>query len=168
MSKGQNINFKLKIYKKLLDAIYPSFSVSENIIFKGIINSNESNTQFVLDAPFIKYKENQFEKLHFEIDTKNTLFNSYLSVKNISNKYFKGKDFNLISTKLKDTLFFRSEFNGKSDSKSKFEVNFYHTAENQGISYFGVKKSIIPIISKAWTINPENLNNQKISYSLKK
>ncbi len=167
VTSKQNVKFKLKIYKKLLDAMYPSFSISENITLNGIINTNESSSKLILDTPLIRYKEVQFEKLHFEFDTKNPLLNSYLSVKNISNKYFKGKDFNLVSTKKRDTLFFHSEFQGPTSSKSPFEVNFYHTNDNKGTSYFGFKKSIIPLGISVWTVNPLDLSNQKISYSTK-
>ena len=167
VSKKQNINFKLIIREKLINALYPNFSISENITLTGIINSNKSSSKLVLDTPLMKYKETQFEKLHFEIDTKNPLFNSYLSIKNISNEYYKGKDFNLISTKLRDTLFFRSEFLGANPSKSPFEVNFYHTTEKDGNSFFGIRKSTIPLGADIWTINPNDINNQKISYSSK-
>ncbi|MFL2598103.1 MAG: translocation/assembly module TamB domain-containing protein [Flavobacteriaceae bacterium] len=165
VSKKQNINFKLIIREKLINALYPDFSISENITLTGVINSNKSSSKLALDTPLMLYKETQFEKLHFEIDTKNPLFNSYLSIKNISNEYYKGKDFNLISTKLRDTLFFRSEFQGANSSKSPFEVNFYHTTEKDGNSFFGIRKSTIPLGADIWTINPNDINNQKISYS---
>jgi hypothetical protein len=167
LPKKQNIDFKIIIQEKLIDALYTNFSISENITLNGIINSNKSTVKFALDTPLMRYKEIQFEKMHFEIDTKNPLFNSYLSIKNISSDYYKGKDFNIISTKLRDTLFFRSEFQQASSSKSPFELNFYHTTEKDGFSFFGIRKSIIPLGSDIWTINPNDINNQKISYSPK-
>ena len=39
-SKGQHLTFDLKIHKKLLDALYPDFSISKNIILKGKIASD--------------------------------------------------------------------------------------------------------------------------------
>jgi hypothetical protein len=162
--QGQSVTFKLKIYEKLLDALYPSFSISENIALNGKIDSAEGRSQFVLDAPLLRYKDIQFQKLHFQVDTKNPIYNTFLSVAQVSHEYYKGKDFNLISTKLRDTLFFRSEFEGTSRTKSSFEVNFYHTRESNGTSHFGVKKSVVPLGSDTWTINPENSNKQKLSY----
>ena len=49
--QGQSVTFKLKIYEKLLDALYPSFSISKNIALNGKIDSAEGRSQFVLDAP---------------------------------------------------------------------------------------------------------------------
>jgi hypothetical protein len=164
VAQDQEVFFKLKIYEKLLDALYPSFSISENIALNGKIDSAQGRSQFVLDAPLLRYKDIQFQKLHFQVDTKNPIYNTFLSVAQVSHQYYKGKDFNLISTQLQDTLFFRSEFEGTAAAKSPFEVNFYHTRESNGTSHFGVKKSVVPLGSDTWTVNPENNNKQKLSY----
>ena len=165
ISINQKIHFKLKIYKKLLDALYPSLSISENINLNGNIDSEKSYAQIVLDAPLIKYKEIQFENINFQIDTKNPLFNSFLSVGNFSNNYFKGKDFNLTSSKMRDTIFFNSKFKGDKNSTSPFEINLYQAFKKDGSSSLGFKKSIIPIGSDTWTINSTNGDGQIISYS---
>ena len=167
VTPAQKVSFKLKVYKKLLDALYPSFSISGNIALRGNINSDRQRSQLVLDAPLMRYNDIQFQKLHFQVDTKNPLYNTFLHVENVSHKYYKGKDFNLISTKLRDTLFFRSEFKGPKTAKIPFEVNFYHNREADGTSHFGFKKSIVPIGNGTWTLNPTDVNNQKISYDLK-
>ncbi len=164
-SINQKMHFKLKIYKKLLDALYPSFSISENITLNGNIDSEKSHTQMVLDAPLIKYKEIQFQNINFQIDTKNPLFNSFLSIGNFSNNYFKGKDFNLKSSKMRDTIFFNSKFKGDITSTSPFEINFYQAFKKDGSSSFGFKKSIIPNGSDKWTINSTDGDGQIISYS---
>jgi hypothetical protein len=166
VTPAQKVSFKLKVYKKLLDALYPSFSISENIALRGNINSDRQRSQLVLDAPLMRYNDIQFQQLHFQVDTKNPLYNTFLHVENVSHKYYKGKDFNLISTKLRDTLFFRSEFKGPETAKIPFEVNFYHNREVDGTSHFGFKKSIVPIGNGTWTLNPTDGNNQKISYDL--
>jgi hypothetical protein len=164
--KNQKLSFKLTIFKKFLDALYPDFSISDNIILNGTISSDVKDSQIVLDAPFIKWNELKLEKIHFQIDTKNPIYNSFLNVGYVSHKYYSGKDFNLISTKLNDTLYFRSEFISEKRNEFPFELNFYHSLQQNGISHFGLKKSKIPLGSDVWTLNPENTNHQKLSYSL--
>ena len=164
VAEDQKVSFKLKIYKKLLDALYPSFSISENITLNGRINAEEGRSQFVLDAPLLRYQDIQFQQLHFQVDTKNPIYNTFLSVAQVSHNYFKGKDFNLISTRLRDTLFFRSEFESASELKTPFDVNFHHTREPNGNSHFIVKKSVVPLGSDTWTINQNNTNQQKLSF----
>ncbi len=163
--KNHKIKFNLNIYKKLLNTLYPNFSTINNVVLNGNINSNDSIAKFVIDAPLIKYKQIQLENLHFEFDTKNPSQNSYLSITNISNKFFNGNNLNLTSVKENDTLFFHSEFQGANFSKSLFNVDFYHSNNKNGFSHFGIKKSTIPIGTKSWTINPKDLDNQKISLS---
>ena len=167
VSPDQKVSFKLKVYKKLLDALYPSFSIAENITLRGNINSAKQRSLLVLDTPLLRYNDIQFEQLHFQVDTKNPLYNTFLNVKKVSHKYYSGNAFNLISTQLRDTLFFRSEFEGPKIANTPFEVNFYHTREADGTSHFGVKKSVVPIGSDIWTLNPKDSNNQKISFDSK-
>ena len=164
--KNQSLTFNLKIYEKLLDALYPDFSISENISLKGTIGSNINNSIITLDAPLLRWDTAQLENLHFQIDTNNPIYNTFLSVDKLSHPYFKGKEFNMISTKLMDTLFFRSEFTKQAEDQKPFEVNFYHTLEAGVISHFGLKKSILPLGTDSWIVNPENLTNQKISYNV--
>lgn len=165
--KGQELRFNLKIYKKLLDALYPEFSISENISLKGKIASDLKSSNVTLDAPLLRWNSLQLEQLHFQIDTKNPIYNTFLSVERITQDYLKGRSFNMISTKLKDTLFFRSEFTNELKEQTPFEVNFYHTMAEDGTSFFGFKKSKFPLGKDTWTLNPEDSPNQKISYNAK-
>jgi len=160
----QEVNFKLNIYEKLLDALYPDLSISENISLKGSINTEKLPSQLLLDAPLLRYNDIQFEQLHFQLNTNNPLYNTFLSVDNISHPAFNGKRFNMISTEVNDTLFFRSEFEAVGEGVSLYEANFYHTKESKGTSHFGIKKSSIPIGKDTWIINPKNTTQQKISY----
>lgn len=163
--KGQELSFKLKIYKKLLDALYPEFSISENISLKGNISSDFKGSNLTLDAPLLKWNSLQFEQLHFQIDTKNPIYNTFLSVDRITQEYIKGRAFNMISTKLKDTLFFRSEFTNEAKEQNPFELNFYHTMGQDGTSYFGFKKSKFPLGKEIWVLNPDDTPNQKVSFN---
>ena len=164
--KGQELTFNLKLYKKLLDALYPDFSISENISLKGTIDSDIKNSNITLDAPLLRWDTAQLENLHFQIDTNNPIYNTFLSVDKLSHPYFKGKAFQMISTELKDTLYFRSEFTKQGEENTPFEVNFYHTMDEDIISHFGLKKSILPLGLDSWVVNPEDIENQKISYNL--
>jgi len=164
VSKNQEVSFKLKIYEKLLDALYPSFSITENITMNGSINTEKLPSQIVLDAPLLRFKEFQFEQLHFQLNTNNPLYNTFFSVDHFSHPKFKGKTFNLISTQVNDTLFFRSEFETSNEQTALYDVNFYHTREKDGTSHFGIKKSVLPIGKDTWVINPKNTAQQKISY----
>ena len=114
-SEGQYLSFKLKIYEKLLDALYPSMSISENIFLKGRLASDFMRSEVTLDAPILRWNDLELQNIHFQLDTKNPLYNTFLSVSDLKHDYYSGSDFNMISTQLRDTLYFRSEFLGSKN-----------------------------------------------------
>ena len=167
VTKNQYLKIKVKIFKKLLDAIYPDFSLTENIILDGEITSNLSDSQLTLKTPYIKYRDIQFENLNFSINPNNKVNNSKFSVDKLSHPYFKSTEFNLTSKKIKDTIFFQSNFKNALITNDTFKLNFYFNKDSLGISNFGIKRSTIPIGPNIWTINPNNNDIQRIIYNQK-
>ena len=167
VTKNQYLKIKVTIFKKLLDAIYPDFSLTENIILDGEITSNLSDSQLTLKTPYIKYRDIQFENLNFSINPNNKVNNSKFSVDKLSHPYFKSTEFNLTSKKIKDTIFFQSNFKNALITNDTFKLNFYFNKDSLGISNFGIKRSTIPIGPNIWTINPNNNDIQRIIYNQK-
>ena len=167
VTKNQSLKVNIKIFKKLLDALYPDFSLTENIILDGEITSNLSDSQLTLKTPYINYRDFQFENLNFSINHTNNVNNSKFSVDKLSHPYLKSTEFNLTSKKIKDTIFFQSNFKNALKTKDTFKLNFYFIKDSLDISNFGIKRSTMPIGPNIWTINPNNNNNQKIAYNQK-
>ena len=150
-----------------MNALYPNSLIPQNIIIEGLIDSKNNFGKLIIDAPLFEYNEIKFNQIHFEANTTNPDYNSLLSVKNISNKYFKLSDFKLTSKKISDSLYFKSEFEANDDS-GFYQINIYHTQDKFKNSHFAIKKSTIPLGQNDWVVNPENLNNQNLSYYPKK
>ena len=115
----------------------------------------------------MRWKDIQFQNIHFQIDTNNPIYNTFLNIEEFSHEYYTGSDFNMISTKLSDTLYFRSEFLKDKKTEIPFEINFYNTQSDNGISIFGLKKSELLIGNDVWIINPLDDPLHKLSYSAK-
>ena len=167
VTKNQSLKINIKIFKKLLDALYPEFSLTENIILDGEIVSNLRDSQLTLKTPYINYKGFQFENLNFRINPNNNKNNSKFSVDKLSHPFFKSTEFNLTSKKIKDTIFFQSNFKNALNTNNTFKLNFYFNKDSLGISNFGIKRSTIPIGNNIWTVNPNNQTIQKIIYNQK-
>ena len=167
VTKNQSLKINIKIFKKLLDALYPDFSLTENINLYGEITSNLRDSQLTLKTPYINYNDFQFENLNFRINPKNNTNNSKFSVDKLSHPFFKFTEFNLTSKKIKDTIFFQSNFKNALKTYNKFELNFYFNKDSLGMSNFGIKRSTFPIGSNIWTVNPKNQTIQKIIYNQK-
>ena len=162
--ENQTLNFNFKVYQKLLSALYPDLNISENITLKGRIADDLRRTLVTLDAPFLQWQKAQMQNVHLQIDTNNPLYSTFLSIGKVAYQKYKAESIHLISTQLKDTLFFRSEFN-VSDSKSPYELNFYHTLEKNGNSNIGIKRSELLLGKNKWIVNPNNDSEQRITYS---
>ena len=79
----------------------------------------------------------------------------------VSAKY-KIADFNLINVTLNDTLFVRSEFKGGQKSQDAYDLNLYHTINEEKQSIIGFKKSEIKFKDYLWFINEGENNDNEI------
>ena len=85
-----------------------------------------------------------------------------MAVDALSTNYYDVKDFKLINTTLKDTLFFRTEFTGGSEYDDSYNLNFYHTFNKQNKSVIGLKTSDISFKGNKWILNKEGNNQNKV------
>src|SRR5690606_21046439 len=74
-------------------------------------------------------------------------------------------DFNLINITENDTLFVRTEFKGGAESKDFFNLNLFHTIEEENRSIIGVQKSDVNLTVYLWYLN-SNAGYNKREYSL--
>ena len=164
LGKGQFLNFDFTIYDKIVEVFIPEVKISENTRFKGKINADEGKFELDFTSPNIIAFENQIQNIKIDIDNKNPLYNTYISVDTIKNKNYKIADFNLINLTLNDTLFVRSEFKGGNQSQDSYDLNLYHTIDEQKQSVVGFKKSEVKFKEYTWFINENETNDNKIVF----
>ncbi len=162
ISEGQRLNFNFKIYNKIVDVFFPEVTFDPNTFIRGNIISDEGDFKLTFKSPSIEAYGNDFDNIELKIDNKNPLFNTFVSVEDMSTIYYDVKDFQLINTTLKDTLFFRTEFQGGSQFDDKYNLNFYHTFNEENKSVIGLKKSDINFKGNTWVLNKEGNNKNKV------
>ncbi|MEL6484429.1 MAG: translocation/assembly module TamB, partial [Bacteroidota bacterium] len=162
ISDGQRLNFNFKIYNKIVDVFFPEVVFDPNTFIRGNIEADQGDFKLTFKSPNIEAYGNSFENLELKIDNKNPLFNTFLSVDDMSTVYYDFKDFSLINTTLKDTLFFRTEFKGGSDLNDSYNLNFYHTFNKQDKSVIGLKKSELRFKENLWVLNKEGNDKNKV------
>ena len=167
LEKGQFLNFDLTIYDKIVEVFIPDVKISENTKAKGIITGDEGKFVFDFTSPNIIAYENTIENVNIEIDNKNPIYNAYITVDSIKNSTYKIADFNLINITLNDTLFVRSEFKGGPKSEDTFDLNLYHTINEEKQSIVGFKKSEINFKDYLWFINEQETEDNKIVFDKK-
>ncbi|MEO9510688.1 MAG: translocation/assembly module TamB domain-containing protein [Flavobacteriaceae bacterium] len=162
ISSGQRLNFNFKIYNKIVDVFFPEVTFDPNTFIRGNIISDEGDFKLTFKSPSIEAYGNGFDNIELKIDNKNPLFNTFISVEDMSTIYYDVKNFNLINTTLKDTLFFRTEFKGGSEFDDRYNLNFYHTFNEENKSVIGLKKSDVNFKGNTWVLNKDGNNKNKV------
>ncbi|MGB7393742.1 MAG: translocation/assembly module TamB domain-containing protein, partial [Pricia sp.] len=162
ISPGQTLAFNFKIYNKIVDVFFPEVKFDPNTFIKGDIVADKGDFKLNFKSPSIVAFGNEADDIDIRIDNKNPLFNTFMSVGDLSNSYYDVKDFNLINTTLKDTLFFRTEFKGGSEFNDSYNLNFYHTFNAKNKNVIGLKTSDVSFKGNKWILNKDNDNKNKV------
>lgn len=162
ISEGQHLDFNFKIYNKIVDVFFPEVAFDPNTFIRGNIVSDEGDFKLTFKSPSIEAFGNKFDNIELKIDNKNPLFNTFVSVEDMSTNYYDIKDFSLINTTLKDTLFFRTEFKGGSEYNDSYNLNFYHTFNENNKSVIGLKKSDVSFKGNTWVLNKDGNSQNKV------
>ncbi|MCK0144796.1 translocation/assembly module TamB [Arenibacter sp. F26102] len=162
ISENQRLAFNFKIYNKIVDVFFPEVKFDPNTFIKGNIIADEGDFKLTFKSPSIVAYGNELDSIDVKIDNKNPLFNTYVSIGDLATPYYDVKDFNLINTTLKDTLFFRTEFRGGSEYNDSYNLNFYHTFNKENKSVIGLKTSDINFKGNKWILNKDGNNKNKV------
>ena len=162
--KNQFLDFDFIVYNTVLEVFYPEVSIGENTRLKGKINADEGLFQFDFNSPFVNAFENKFNGIKIDIDNKNPLYNTYIELDSLNTKNYKVSDFSLINLTVNDTLFARTEFKGGEKGEDKFDLNLYHTINQNNQSIVGFKKSDITFKNFQWFINEKESTENTIVF----
>ncbi|MGB5170638.1 MAG: translocation/assembly module TamB domain-containing protein [Eudoraea sp.] len=162
ISSGQTLAFNFKIYNKIVEVFFPEVEFGPNTFIRGNIIADKGDFKLDFKSPHIQAFKNELDSIDFRIDNKNPLFNTYLAVQSVQTPYYDVKDFNLINTTLNDTLFFRTEFQGGSTYNDSYNLNFYHTFNEDNKSVIGLKKSDVSFKGNTWVLNRNSNTKNKV------
>lgn len=84
---------------------FPEIEFGKNTFIRGKIVADEGDFKLTFKSPTINAKGTIFDNIQLQVDNKNPLFNTYMEVSRIKNKYYDIEEFNLINATIKDTLF---------------------------------------------------------------
>lgn len=167
VTPAQELEFKFKIHNKILEVFYPEVTLSANTSISGNVNSDDSLFKLNIKSPKIIAFNNTIDSLNLQIDNKNPLFNTQLSVAKINTKNYNIAKLKLVNITLNDTLFFRTEFLGGDKNTENYDLAFYHTFNKENKSVVGLQKSNFTFKDTDWIINPEDNFENKVVYDNK-
>lgn len=165
--KGQYLKFDFTLYNKIIAVFFPSIDIGNNTQMRGSIDSDTDDFKFNFTSPAITAYDNKFDNIKIDVDNKNPLFNTYISLDSIKTKYYKARDFSLINVTTKDTLFLRTEFKGGDLGTDNFSLNLYHTIDAQRQNVVGIQKSELQFNNFLWFLNEKDTDDNKIVFDKK-
>nr|WP_294935855.1 translocation/assembly module TamB domain-containing protein [uncultured Flavobacterium sp.] len=164
---GQFMDFDFVIYNKIIEIFNPNIVLAENTVLKGKINADEGNFKMNFSSPNVLAYQNKFDNIRIDIDNKNPLYNAFIELDSIKTKNYKVSDFSLINVTMNDTLFVRSEFKGGDKGQDFFNLNLYHTIDEDNKSVVGLKKSEVNFKNYLWYLNENDDKDNKVVFNKK-
>lgn len=167
VSPGQFLKFNFEIHNPVINVLFPDIIVSNTTNVRGEIDADQDLFKLNVRSAEVNAYDNLFEKIRLQIDNKNPLFNTQLSVGSFKNSSYQIQNFNLVNKTISDTLFFRSEFSGGESLKDKYNLSFYHTINDEHRSVLTFQDSDITLNNTTWKINPNEEFPNRILYNHK-
>ncbi|MHA7057038.1 translocation/assembly module TamB domain-containing protein [Aquimarina sp. M1] len=165
ITDNEFMEFNFKIYNKIVDVFFPEIEFASNTFIKGKVESDDSEFKLTFKSPSIKAFDNLMMEVDIQVDNKNPLFNTYVAIDSIDTQYYDVSKFSLINVTLKDTLFMRSEFKGGKNNVDNYNLEFYHTINEDNKSVLGLKKSDFTFKGYTWYANPNrSKSNNKVIF----
>ncbi len=167
IGKDQFIEYDLQIQNKVVDLLVPHLEISDETSVSGKITADTGEFLLNMNAPFVKYKQNKISNLKVDVNSLNQSKNAFVSMDTIDLKIYKMYDFVLNNSKRNDTLFVDTKFKGGTDSNDAYNLNLYHTINDENKSIVGIDKSEIKFKESVWYLNEFNDTKNRIIFNKK-
>ena len=164
VTSGQFLDFNFKVYNKIIEIFFPEVKLGANTSIKGKIKADNEKFELTFKSPQVEAYKNIAKNIRLQVDNKNPLYNTLLSIGEVNTKYYNIADLNLVNVTLNDTLFFRTDFVGGRNLNEKFDLSFYHTLNENNKSVVGLKRSDIQFKNNDWLVNPSNNKQNKVVF----
>lgn len=167
LEPGQFVDFDITINDKIVEIFVPNVNISENTNLKGSIVADDGDFKLEFNSPYVNVSDNSIKNISLKVDNKNPLFNTYMKVDTLTVSGYDITDFNLINVTENDTLFVRTEFKGGKEGRDFFNLNLYHTIEEENRSVVGIQKSEVNFKDYLWYLNENDSDKNRIIFNKK-
>ena len=164
ITTNQYLTFNFDIYNKIVEVFYPEITLAPNTFVRGSVESDESEFRLAFRSPQINAFNNLLEEVNVQVDNSNPLFNTFIEIDSVATGFYNVKDFNLINVTLNDTLFVRSEFTGGPRNDDVFNLNLYHTINENNNSVVGLQRSDIKFKESVWHLNEAGNRSNRVIF----
>ncbi|WP_232805859.1 translocation/assembly module TamB domain-containing protein [Salegentibacter maritimus] len=166
ITNNQYLEFDFDIYNKIVEVFYPEINLAPNTFIRGHLASDESEFKVNFRSPKIDLFGNMMETVNLNVDNTNPIYNTYFEADSVSTGLYNFSEFSFINVTQRDTLFIRSEFQGGRNNEDVFNVNLFHTINENNRSVIGIQRSDLTFKNNTWYLNEEGNKSNKIVFDL--
>ncbi len=164
ITSNQFMEFDFDIYNKIIEVFYPKIILAPNTFIRGRVESDESEFKITFRSPRIDLFGNMLENVNLQVDNTNPIYNTYFESDSVSTEFYNFSEFSFINVTQRDTLFIRSEFQGGKKNDDVFNINLFHTINENNKSVVGIQRSDIRFRENIWYINEDRNKSNKIVF----
>ncbi len=166
ITNNQYLEFDFDIYNKIIEVFYPEINLAPNTFIRGHLASDESEFKVNFRSPRIDIFGNMMKTVNLNVDNTNPIYNTYFEADSVSTNFYNFSEFSFINVTQRDTLFIRSEFQGGKNNEDFFNLNLFHTINEENKSVVGIQRSDLTFKNNTWYINEESNKSNKIVFDL--
>ncbi len=164
LKEDQFATFDFKIYNQIVDIFFPEIKFGNNTYIKGDISTADNRFKLEFKSPSIKAYDNIFYNIDANIDNQQLLYNTAVVFDSLQTKKYTVTGFSFTNKTVNDTLFARAKFKGGDKNRDTYDINVFHTINEENKSVVGFKKSLLDFKKYPWHINEKNLSDQTIVF----
>ena len=164
ITTNQYMEFDFDIYNQIVEVFFPEIQLAPNTFIRGRVESDESEFRLTFKSPRIDVFNNMIEDINLQVDNTNPIYNTFFEADSVATDLYNFSEFSLINVTQRDTLFIRSEFKGGKTNEDEFNLNLFHTINENNKSVVGIQRSDFKFKEKVWYLNENNNRNNKISF----
>ena len=153
---NQNFNFYFEVQQDLFSMFDEKIQVAPGTILDGHVDTNSNILIAELSSTEIGYDGiNIFNPL-INIDTSKELEQIYVRSDSLDAKGVMLYNVNIHTTPIQDSLLVKTDFQIGKEFPMDFDLNLFHTTDENKNLVFGFSPSIITIDGTNWHLNPNN------------
>ncbi|MBT8295716.1 MAG: translocation/assembly module TamB, partial [Gramella sp.] len=164
ITTNQYMEFDFDIYNQIVEVFFPEIQLAPNTFIRGRVESDESEFRLTFKSPRIDIFDNMIEDINLQVDNTNPIYNTFFEADSVSTDLYKFSEFSFINVTQRDTLFIRSEFKGGKKNEDVFNLNLFHTINEENKSVVGIQRSDFKFKDKVWYLNENSNRSNKIIF----
>jgi len=166
---GQNFTFYFEVEQDLFNIFDPRIKVAPGTIIDGQVDADANTLVAELSSTEIGFDGINVYNPLINIDTNKNTEQIYVRNDSLQAKGVMLYNVDIHTTPIQDSLLVKTKFQIGKENPVDFDLNLFHTTDENKNLVFGFSPSTIRVDSTSWHLNPNNdINSNRVIVNFKK